>query len=114
MPPETPSPKTASDVSQELAKRILERAARLDADSADRVDLESLRAAAKEAGITDKAFERALTELTPPPGRLSPVRPVRIPKSVIVESALVGLAAGGIGIGFGSFFDLDTAYLISG
>jgi hypothetical protein len=46
-------------VSDARAKQILQRAAEIDRDE---MSVETLRAAAREAGITEAAFEAALTE----------------------------------------------------
>jgi hypothetical protein len=53
-----PSPKR---LSRDLAARILDRAATLDATE-EKVDVSTLRAAAYDAGISPEAFERALAE----------------------------------------------------
>jgi len=56
----TPIP-TPKRLSRDLAARILDRAATLDATE-QKVDVATLRAAAFDAGISPEAFERALAE----------------------------------------------------
>ncbi|MGH7678368.1 MAG: hypothetical protein ACRENU_07885 [Gemmatimonadaceae bacterium] len=53
-----PSPKR---LSKDLAARVLDRAATIDA-AEEKVDVATLRAAALDAGISPDAFERALAE----------------------------------------------------
>ena len=53
-----PSPKR---LSKDLAARVLDRAATIDA-AEEKVDVTTLRAAALDAGISPDAFERALAE----------------------------------------------------
>ena len=53
-----PAPKR---LSRDLAARVLDRAATIDA-AEDKVDVATLRAAAFDAGISPDAFERALVE----------------------------------------------------
>ena len=60
--PSTPIP-APKRLSRDLAARILDRAATLDAVE-EKVDLSTLRAAALDAGISPDAFERALSETT--------------------------------------------------
>src|SRR5687768_18609883 len=58
--PSTPIP-APKRLSRDLAARILDRAATLDATE-EKVDVATLRAAAYDAGISPEAFERALIE----------------------------------------------------
>ena len=58
--PATPIP-APKRLSRDLAARILDRAATLDA-AEEKVDVSTLRAAAYDAGISPEAFERALAE----------------------------------------------------
>jgi hypothetical protein len=58
--PATPIP-APKRLSKDLAARILDRAANLDA-AEENVDVATLRAAAYDAGISPEAFERALIE----------------------------------------------------
>src|SRR5687767_1046472 len=58
--PSTPIP-APKRLSRDLAARILDRAATLDA-AEEKVDVATLRAAAYDAGISPEAFERALAE----------------------------------------------------
>ena len=51
-------------IPDETAREILRRAAELDRRAADVVSIETLRAAAHEAGIADSSFEAALGELS--------------------------------------------------
>jgi hypothetical protein len=51
-------------LSQAAARRLLERAGEIDSDT---TSLETLRAAAREAGISEAAFETALTEIRSAP-----------------------------------------------
>ena len=60
MPNSTPLP-APKRLSKDLAARILDRAANLDA-AEEKVDVSTLRAAALDAGISPDAFERALAE----------------------------------------------------
>jgi hypothetical protein len=48
-------------LSKDLAARVLDRAARIDA-AEEKIDLVTLRAAAVDAGISPDSFERALSE----------------------------------------------------
>lgn len=57
------------------AKRIIERAAELDAQDQKRLDANALREIATEAGISPASVDRALEELAAPrPSRLSWLR----------------------------------------
>ena len=58
--PATPIP-APKRLSKDLAARILDRAANLDA-AEEKIDVATLRAAAYDAGISPDAFERALSE----------------------------------------------------
>ena len=83
---------------KELAARILDRAASLDA-AEDRVDVKTLRAAALDAGISPEAFERALAEAAA--SIREPVRMSRAPVDaygVAVSTFWVGLLSGGLTI----------------
>ena len=51
-------------ISDEQARVILERAAAIDRSAAERVSIETLRAAAREAGIAESSFDAALGECT--------------------------------------------------
>ena len=52
---------TPSRLSKDLAARVLDRAASIDA-AEEKIDIETLRAAALDAGISPESFERALSE----------------------------------------------------
>src|SRR5687767_8038781 len=52
---------TPSRLSKDLAARVLDRAASIEA-AEERIDIETLRAAALDAGISPESFERALSE----------------------------------------------------
>jgi hypothetical protein len=64
-------------ISQSAARQLLERAGQIDVDT---TSVETLRAAAREAGISEAAFDAALAEMrsqgamAPPPVPLSPPR----------------------------------------
>lgn len=49
------------------AKRIIERAAELDAQDQKRLDVNALREIATEAGISPASIDRALEEIAAPP-----------------------------------------------
>ena len=49
-------------LSDKEARRILQRAAEIDRTAADVVSIDTLRAAAREAGIAESSFEAALRE----------------------------------------------------
>jgi hypothetical protein len=51
----------SAKLSREIASKVLDRAASLDATD-ERIDLATLRSAAVDAGISPDAFERALVE----------------------------------------------------
>jgi hypothetical protein len=77
-------------LSQAAARRLLERAGEIDSDT---TSLETLRAAAREAGISEAAFETALSEI-----RSAPVQPAVPPSKrrlilTISAAAVLLLAA---------------------
>jgi hypothetical protein len=49
-------------ISDEKARAILQRAAEIDRRAADAISIETLRAAAQEAGIAESSFTAALSE----------------------------------------------------
>jgi hypothetical protein len=61
----SPMSPTPSRLSKDLAARVLDRAARIDATE-EKIDVDTLRAAAFDAGISPDAFERALYETSVP------------------------------------------------
>jgi hypothetical protein len=107
MPNSTPIP-APKRLSRDLAARVLDRAATLDATE-DKVDVATLRAAAFDAGISPEAFERALAEAAVA-ARESARESARVSPSVqsrtridgyevAVRTMLVGLATGIVAIG---------------
>lgn len=57
------------------AKRVIQRAAELDAQDRDKLDVNAIREIASEAGISPTSIDRALAELsTPLPPRTSWLR----------------------------------------
>src|SRR5687767_9529080 len=87
-----PAPKR---LSRDLAARILDRAATLDA-SEEKVDVSTLRAAAYDAGISPEAFERALIEAAASVRVPSPKAERSRPNGyeVAVKTLWVGLTTG--------------------
>jgi hypothetical protein len=53
-----------SGISDERARQILQRAAEIDRAASEVVSLETLREAAREAGIAESSFDAALSEET--------------------------------------------------
>lgn len=81
-------------VSDPIAARILARASELDASQASGVMVAELRAAAAEAGISDRAFNTALAEMhEEQEPAAAPVRPrnTRVARAMAIVAAL-GLA----------------------
>src|SRR5687767_8915523 len=94
---------TSAKLPREIATKILDRAANLDAID-ERVDLATLRSAAADAGISPEAFERALVEsISTAP------QPARIPErheasrlnfyEVAIKTTIAGLIGGTVVIG---------------
>lgn len=52
------------NISDDKAREILRRAAEIDRSAAEVMSIETLRAAAQEAGIAESSFEAALSEHT--------------------------------------------------
>jgi hypothetical protein len=67
-------------IAEDRAARILERAAALDAKRNTEIELDQLREAAEDAGISPQAFEQALRETAseppPPAGKRGKVAPI--------------------------------------
>lgn len=98
MPNSTPIP-APKRLSRDLAARILDRAATLDA-AEEKVDVATLRAAAFDAGISPEAFERALVEASASV-RESAVAPSRTHVNayeVATKAFWVGLVTGTLAI----------------
>jgi hypothetical protein len=96
--PSTPLP-APKRLSRDLAARVLDRAATLDATE-EKVDVATLRAAAFDAGISPEAFERALAEaaVSARQSTAAPV-PTRVDGyDVAVRTFLVGLGTGTMAI----------------
>ena len=92
--PTTPLP-TPKRLSRDLAARILDRAATLDATE-EKVDVATLRSAAYDAGISPDAFERALAEASVA-ARVSPAAPpaTRVDGyDIAVRAIMVGFLTG--------------------
>jgi hypothetical protein len=93
----TPIP-TPKRLSRDLAARILDRAATLDATE-EKVDVATLRAAAFDAGISPEAFERALAEAAVSVRESAGAPAQRVDGyDVAVKTFLVGLATGTVAI----------------
>ena len=93
------APNTPPRLSKDLAARILDRAASIDA-TVEKVDVATLRAAALDAGISPEAFERALWEAaTPIRERTSvPERPPATAYEIASATLWVGAATGALAI----------------
>lgn len=95
--PSTPIP-APKRLSKDLAARILDRAARLDATE-EHVDVATLRAAAYDAGISPEAFERALIEAaasmraTPLPAQRSRSNAYEVAVKTLWIGSITGTAA---------------------
>jgi len=75
-------------ISQSAARRLLDRAGQIDVDT---TSVESLRAAAREAGISEAAFDTALAEMRSEV--VGPPMPLRTKRKAIALSALSAVAA---------------------
>ncbi len=80
------SPSDRELLSQGAARQLLERAGEIDSES---TTIDTLRAAAREAGISDAAFEAALVEMR---GRMTRQPDIR-PRQFTKRFALAGVAA---------------------
>jgi hypothetical protein len=89
-----PNP-TPSRLSRDLAARVLDRAASIEA-AQEKIDIETLRAAALDAGISPESLERALAE-TAASARATPV-PAERPRAydVAVGTFWVGAVSGAV------------------
>jgi hypothetical protein len=85
-------------LSRDLASRVLDRAASIDA-AAEPVDIETLRAAAFDAGISPEAFERALAETAPAVRETPLTHEQPHAYDVAVKASWVGLLTGAAAIG---------------
>jgi hypothetical protein len=78
-------------LNEEAARRLIQRATELDASLSAQSSIADLRAAAREAGISDEAFQRALDEVRAPQP-VAPVRPTRVgtfaPRKFLVIAAV--------------------------
>ena len=81
---------------REIASKILDRAASLDATD-DRIDLATLRSAAVDAGIAPDAFERALVESLAAPHVQRPPAAVEPSRLNFYEASLKATIAGVVG-----------------
>jgi hypothetical protein len=104
MTDETPTQKLPGRVSKSTAALILQKAADLDAVGDEMIELEELRQAALDAGISTRAFDLSLAELrsrraaaagTPPPPRAAkaPPRPAVAYMGVLGAGTVAGTAA---------------------
>ena len=82
----TPSPDREL-LPQTAARQLLERAGQIDADS---TSVDTLRAAAREAGISDAAFEAALVEMRGKMAKQAEVQPPRTRNRLLMT---LGVAA---------------------
>jgi len=73
-------------LSQSAARQLLERAGQIDSES---TSVDTLRAAAREAGISEAAFDAALLEMR---GNVTTQSPPNVPRSR--KGMLIGLGAG--------------------
>ena len=80
---------TGPHVSDETARQILQRAAEIDRAASDRVSIDTLRAAAAEAGITEAAFDAALGEQS----AAATVAPGLLTRRRMIAGAVVGIVA---------------------
>ena len=81
--PDSPEPEL---LPQSAARQLLERAGQIDAES---TSIDTLRAAAREAGISEAAFDAALLEMR---GNVAPRSTANVPRSR--KGMLIGLGAG--------------------
>ena len=84
-----------SGLTDETARAILTRAAEIDRLAADVTSIETLRAAAREAGIADSSFEAALREYRDASLRPRPVEK-RASRSRHLLRAVAGLGSAGM------------------
>src|SRR5262245_5179316 len=84
---------TSSDkrelLTQSAARQLLERAGEIDSES---TSIDTLRSAAREAGISEAAFEAALLEMREKKASPPPLAPSRSLKRAVVAMA-VGIAS---------------------
>jgi hypothetical protein len=77
-------------LSEAVAKRILARAAELDASERTGVSVRDLRTAAAEAGISERALDRAISEIASAPDpAATTARPRKSKKGLIAVAAVV-------------------------
>ena len=80
---------TGPHVSDQKARQILQRAAEIDRAASDRVSIDTLRAAAAEAGIAEASFNAALDEQS----TAATVAPGLLTRRRVIAGAVVGIAA---------------------
>jgi hypothetical protein len=94
MTEEHPTPAIPGRVSKTTAARILQKAADLDAIGDEMIELQELRLAAKDAGISTRSFDMSLAELrkqtTPPPLPTSAQKPGVSQMAVVGAGTLAG------------------------